>query len=374
MANAAATNACVLAFEALPSVSPEPRPSVARCRFIPPSCTILPDPGGSGDHRLASRPIGRERTRMHPLDELTDTILRHTASSPLGASQNELLSLKFSAARAASPEPIHRVYEPVFSLVVQGEKKCVVGDRLFTCGRGKFLVVSVDLPIMVHISVASTKLPYVALGIKLKPAHVASLLLETAASECATVESAGMGISDASTELLDAVVRLVRLLDHPRDVAVLGPLAEREILWRLLCSEQGHRVRQIGLADSRLSQIGRAIRWIRENYRESLTIEELARISAMSVTSFHRQFRAVTLMSPIQYLKQIRLQEARGRLLAGLGDVATIGHAVGYDSPSQFSREYKRAYGLPPGEDARLLRASTSTPAARLATSTLRNV
>jgi AraC-like DNA-binding protein len=139
----------------------------------------------------------------------------------------------------------------------------------------------------------------------------------------------------------------VRLLDHPRDLAVLGPIAEKEIVWRLLCSEQGPRLRQIGLADSRLSQIGRAMRWMREHYREALSIEELAHLSAMSVTSFHRHFRAVALMSPLQYLKQIRLQEARTRLLGRAEDIATVGHAVGYDSPSQFSREYKRAYGSP---------------------------
>jgi transcriptional regulator GlxA family with amidase domain len=173
-------------------------------------------------------------------------------------------------------------------------------------------------------------------------------------------EAAGLGVSNASTELLEALVRYIRLLDQPRDLPVLGPIAEKEIVWRLMCSEQGHRLRQIGLADSRLSQIGRAMRWMRAHYREAPSIEELARLSAMSVTSFHRHFRAVALMSPLQYLKQIRLQQARARLLAKADDIATVGHSVGYDSPSQFSREYKRAYGAPPGQDARLLRASSS--------------
>ncbi|MEO5730242.1 MAG: AraC family transcriptional regulator, partial [Byssovorax sp.] len=255
----------------------------------------------------------------------------------------------------------HLVYEPVFALVVQGEKQLVLGDKLFTCGVGTFLVVSVDLPITFQISVASTEQPFVALAMTLRPAQVASLLLEAAAADRLPASAVGMGVSDAPTELLEAVVRLVRLLDHPRDVPVLGPAAEREILWRLLCSEQGDRLRQIGLADSRLSQIGRAMRWMRDNYSEGLRIEDLARVSAMSVTSFHRHFRAVALMSPLQYLKQIRLQEARARLLARAEDVATVGHAVGYDSPSQFSREYKRAYGAPPGQDARVLRAAHGT-------------
>ncbi len=306
---------------------------------------------------LAPRTFKRWSGYMEPLHELSRLIQRYTAGSTSARTHDDRLGISFSAVRL-KPQPIHRIYEPVFSLVVQGEKRAVIGETPFTCSAGQYLVVSVDLPITIHISVASSKEPYVALGIKLEPAHVATLLLETAAEEGAHLEEAALGVSDAPTELLDAVVRLVRLQDHPRDVPVLRPLLEREILWRLLCGAQGHRVRQIGLADSRLSQIGRAIRFIREHYSESLRIDELARLSAMSVTSFHRQFRAVTMMSPIQYVKQIRLQEARGRLLAGADDVAMVGHAVGYDSASQFSREYKRAYGSPPGQDARLLRAS----------------
>jgi AraC-like DNA-binding protein len=220
-------------------------------------------------------------------------------------------------------------------------------------------VASVDLPLTIHVPSASSARPFVALAVALDPAKVASLLLETGASD-APVPSAGLGLSNATPELLEAMLRLVRLIDHPRDVRVLGPLVERELLWRLLCSEQGQRVRQIGLADSRLSQIGRAMRLIRDRYNEPLPIEELARVAGMSVTSFHRHFRAVALMSPLQYIKRIRLQEARARLLAGTDDVATIGMAVGYDSASQFSREYKRAYGSPPGQDARSLRSATA--------------
>jgi AraC-like DNA-binding protein len=297
---------------------------------------------------------------MEPLAELRSIIVRHAGDGAIVRSRHEPLGLAFNVARY-TPEPSHHVYEPVFSLVVQGEKKAVLGHQLFTCSMGHFLVASVDLPITIHISRASREHPFVALAMMLKPAKVAALLLEAAASDRLPVEVAGLGVSDASPDLLDAVVRFVRLLDQPRDAPILGPLAEREILWRLLCSEQGHRVRQIGLADSRLSQIGRAMRWMRDHYREALPIEDLARLSAMSVTSFHRHFRAVAMMSPLQYLKLIRLQEARARLLAGADDVTTVGLAVGYDSASQFSREYKRAYGAPPGQDARLLRASNGS-------------
>jgi len=299
---------------------------------------------------------------MEPLRELRELVVRHAGPGPAASSSNDLLGLRFIVARH-TPEPTHHVYEPVFSLVVQGEKRAVLGGNLFTCRAGHFLVASVDLPLTIHVSTATPERPFVALGLKLKPEKVATLLLETAVADDVPAEPAGLGVSDASTEVLEAVVRLVRLLDHPRDLPVLGPLAEQEILWRLLCGEQGQRVRQIGLADSRLSQIGRAMRWMRDNYGRGVRIEELARVAAMSVTSFHRHFRAVALMSPLQYLKQIRLQEARARLLAGSDDVTAVGLAVGYDSASQFSREYKRAYGSPPGQDARLLRASNGAHA-----------
>lgn len=300
---------------------------------------------------------------MEPLRELSRLIARHTAAAPDGAWSHAGLGLRLATATRL-PEPSRRVYQPVFALVVQGEKQLALGDQVFTCGAGTFIVVSVDLPITFRISRASPEEPYLVLALTLKPAAVAALLLETAsaASVPAGVEAAGLGVSDAPAELLTAVLQLVRLVDHPRDLPVLGPLAEKQLLWRLLCSEQGHRLRQIGLADSHLSQIGRAMRWMRDHYREPMAIKDLARLAAMSVTSFHRHFRAVALMTPLQYLKQIRLQEARTRLLASAVDVAAVGHAVGYDSPSQFSREYKRAYGAPPGQDARALRAANSGP------------
>jgi AraC-like DNA-binding protein len=294
---------------------------------------------------------------MEPLHELRDSILHNAGRVPLATPQSDRLGLKFIAERSTTREPIHLVHEPLFGVVVQGEKQIALGDRLFTCKRGHSLVVSVDLPVTIRISVASPSQPYLAIAMALKPAQVATLLLEAAGADGFPIEAAGLGVGVAPRELLEAIVRLVRLLDHPRDLPVLGPLAEREITWRLLCSEQGHRLRQLALADSHLSQLGRAMRWMRDNYSEKVQVVELARLSGMSVTSFHRQFRAVAFMSPLQYLKRIRLQEARAQLLAGAEDVARVGHLVGYDSASQFSREYKRAFGFPPGQDARLLRA-----------------
>src|SRR6266436_5876639 len=166
----------------------------------------------------------------------------------------------------------------------------------------------------------------------------------------------GIAVSDASPAILDAIGRLLALVDTPRDAAALADGVEREVLWRLITGPQGGTVRQIGLADSRLALLGRAIRWIRGHYDETLRVEELAALATMSVSSFHRHFRAVTSMTPIQYQKQIRLREARARLLAQPGDITGVGYAVGYDSPSQFSREYRRMFGAPPSHDAQALR------------------
>ena len=166
-----------------------------------------------------------------------------------------------------------------------------------------------------------------------------------------------MATSEAGPDLLDAVARMLRLLDRPEDVAVLAPLIEREILWRLLTGPHGAMIRQIGLADSGLSHVSRAIRWIRDNYSEPMRIADLARLAGMSTSAFHRHFRAVTNLSPLQFQKRIRLQEARSLLVSRAGDVAGVGHLVGYDNPSQFNREYRRLFGAPPGQDAARLRA-----------------
>jgi AraC-like DNA-binding protein len=244
-------------------------------------------------------------------------------------------------------EPIPALCDPVFALVAQGVKRTILGDAVYDYGAGEYLVCSVDLPVVAHVIEA----PYVVFGMRLEPALIAGLLLEAGGGP-APAETPGIAVSRASEELLDPVVRLMRLLDRPADLPVLGAAVEREIVWRLITGEQGAMVRQIGLADSRLAQIGRAIRWIRQNYAAPFRVEDVARVAAMSVTSFHRHFRAVTTMTPIQYQKQIRLQEARARLIAEPHDVAGAGFAVGYESASQFSREYRRMFGAPPGADA----------------------
>jgi AraC-like DNA-binding protein len=256
-------------------------------------------------------------------------------------------------------EPLGDVTEPTVAVVAQGAKETALNGRTYTYSAGQFVITSLELPVAGHVVLASPEEPFLAVVLKLRADKIAALLLETAPAAtdpAAAVMPTGIAVSDASPALLDAIGRLLALVDTPRDAAALADGVEREVLWRLITGPQGGTVRQIGLADSRLALLGRAIRWIRRHYDETLRVEELAALATMSVSSFHRHFRAVTSMTPIQYQKQIRLHEARTRLVAKPEDVAGAGFAVGYDSPSQFSREYRRMFGVPPSRDAAAVR------------------
>jgi AraC-like DNA-binding protein len=286
---------------------------------------------------------------MASLEELQALIRRHAIAN------GDRKQGMFAVMAEATTEMQHHVVEPVFVVVAQGAKRAMLGDEVFEYRGGQFLVVGVALPMAGGVIQASPALPYLAAGMTLQASTISSLLLEMDPADRPATEQAGFAVSDACEALLDTVVRMLRLKDSPRDAAVLGPLIERELVWRLLHGPQGAMVRQIGLAESRLSQIGRAIRFIRAHHAEAISIPQLADMVAMSESSFHRHFRGATTMSPLQFQKLIRLQEARARLIADAGDVAAIGYSVGYDSPSQFSREYSRLFGAPPGRDKQRL-------------------
>jgi AraC-like DNA-binding protein len=288
---------------------------------------------------------------MRQLDELRTLIARHAAGR---YRQTRLPGVVVMESHAPT-EPLTAVTRPSFAIVAQGVKRTILGEQIFDYGPGQYVVISLDLPVTGHVLRAGPDEPFLGMGLTLEPATIAALLLD--APTAARADASGIAVSDATDDLLDPVVRLLRLLDRPEDIPVLAPAIEREILWRLVNGAQGATIRQIGLADSRLSQVARAIRRIRTGYAEPLSIEELAKISGMSITSLHRHFRAVTALSPLQFQKQIRLQEARTRLIADSHDIAAVGRAVGYDSPTQFSREYRRLFGEPPGRDAARLQA-----------------
>ena len=257
--------------------------------------------------------------------------------------------------------PCPHIVEPILSVIAQGSKRVDIADRSLAYGVGQFLVVSVDIPLDSYVEEAAAEMPFLGFGLTLSPEAIASLLLEGGAPRTAHEEHPGIAVCDLADDLLEPIVRLARLLDHPSDVPVLGAAIEREILWRLINGPQGAMIRQIGIADSRMAQIGRAVRWLRRNFSQSIRIEEIAATAGMSVTSLHRHFRAITSLTPIQYQKQLRLHAARARLMSAREDVAEVGFAVGYDSPSQFSREYRRMFGKPPGRDGAELRGKPAS-------------
>ncbi|MCA1371479.1 AraC family transcriptional regulator [Bradyrhizobium sp. BRP14] len=267
--------------------------------------------------------------------------------------------------RSVTPtEPIPILHKPAVCFVAQGRKQTTLADEAYVYEPMKFLVVSADLPIAGQILDASKERPYLCLRLDLEPAAIADVIGAAIPGGLRKEEpQRGIAVSDMPSQLLDAVVRLAELLDSGRasDRAVLAPLAEREIIYRLLLGDQGDRLRQIAMAESKLSHINKAIAIIRSQYDRPLRVEDIAAQVNMSISSFHQHFKTVTAMSPLQYQKQIRLQEARRLMIAQALDAATAGFSVGYESPSQFSREYARMFGLPPKKDIEKMKSMPAT-------------
>jgi AraC-like DNA-binding protein len=266
-----------------------------------------------------------------------------------------------------SAPPVTSSSGTVLAVVAQGTKRLAFGDRVHEYRAGQYLVASIDLPVTGEFIDTGRDEPALGFGMTLEPSAVAELLLDVGSGALSEPPGAvwpGIMVSDASDDLLDAVVRLLRLLDSPWDRKALVPVFKREILWRLITGDQGDAVRQLGLADSRLNQITRSVRWIRENYARPFRVEEMAQLSGMSASAFHRHFQTATGMSPIQFQKHIRLQQARLFLANRPDDVTGVALRVGYDSPSQFSREYRRLFGAPPSRDAVRMRGGGGDPAA----------
>ncbi|MFK4110944.1 AraC family transcriptional regulator N-terminal domain-containing protein [Streptomyces sp. NPDC002176] len=284
----------------------------------------------------------------HRLLDIRQAITRHARDGLTATALPGLSVLRTTR----TTQPTGDVLEPAFALVAGGVKHTVLNGEVHRYGTGEYLVATVDLPVVGSIVAADENEPFMAVALALNPGRIASLLLDTGGpgGPSGAHSPSAFGVGHASPQLLDALARLLALLDHPADVAALGAGIEREILWRLLNGPQGATIRQIGLADSRLAHLTRAIRWVRDHYDQPLRVADLAAIAAMSPSSFHRHFLALTSMTPLEYQKQLRLNEARMRLLTGRHDVASVGFSVGYASPSQFSREYRRMFGTPPSQ------------------------
>ena len=268
--------------------------------------------------------------------------------------------------RSAMPTALASVlYEPTLCVVAQGRKRVILGDEIYAYDPAHFLLVSVDLPLVAQVIEASAVEPYLGIKLDLDLALVGETLMDAdLAGRDAEAPARGLAVSTIDPGLLDAVARLVGLLDSPRDIAALAPLVRREITYRLLTGAQGPRLRRIAADGGQARRIARAIDWLRHNFARPLRVEEVARGVHMSPSSFHQHFKAVTALSPLQYQKRLRLHEARRLMLAEALDAAAASYRVGYESPSQFSRDYRRAFGEPPARDLARLRATTA-PAVR---------
>jgi AraC-like DNA-binding protein len=291
---------------------------------------------------------------VNVLAELQRLLERHATGS---IKSTQVPGLALMRADAVSSCAIAAVYSPMVCIIAQGSKQVVVGNATLDYDPGNYLISSVDLPVSGRVTSATPEHPYLALGLQLDPKLLAAVFLELPEGRAQTSLSRGVAVSPVSSELLEAFARLLRLLDAPADIPPLAPLVVREIFYRLLTGEQASMLRQIALPESRLPQVIRVVEWIRNNYARPLHIGQLARLAHMSPASLHRQFKAVTAMSPLQYQKQVRLQEAQYIMVSRDADAASAGFAVGYGSPSQFSREYHRMFGTPPRQHTNQVRS-----------------
>lgn len=292
---------------------------------------------------------------METLTEIAAVIARHVSKDGFHATLMERVTLVRSSTVTM---PMPNVYRPQLCLVAQGHKEVALGEHVFRYAPGRYGIVTYDLPAIGHVVEATPDKPYLCLYLDFDPVVLGDLALRVPPPPGAPSPPMGKTVSDAGAGLLDAVLRLLRLLDDPAALPVLGPLAEQEILYRLLAGPDGARMRHITSGQGRVAQVGRAIAWIGRNFRERFSIDQLAAEVGMSPSSLHEHFRAVTAMTPLQFQKQLRLQDARSLMLVQDIDVTTAALRVGYESPSQFSREYRRHFGEPPARDIARLRAS----------------
>lgn len=287
-------------------------------------------------------------------NELAKLVERHTGQDGVHATAIPAL---FLFRQSGVTAPSHGVQRPSLCLVVQGKKDVWLAQERFTYSPTHYLVASVDLPVIAQVVEATEDVPYLALKIELTPGEILGILRDEEIGTGLNGQAKrAMFVSPIELPLLDAVIRLVRLLDTPKDIDVLAPIYTKEILYRVLQGPHGDVLKQIAIEGSSVYRIRDVIEYIKQNYNRPIRIEELADIAHMSVSSLHRHFKEVTAMSPIQFQKQLRLQEARCLLLTESTDAADVAFQVGYESPSQFSREYSRMFGLPPKEDVKRLR------------------
>lgn len=251
-------------------------------------------------------------------------------------------------------EPQPMVYEPIVALVLQGKKRTMIGHQTLEYGAGEVFVGAIDMPVLWQVIQANASEPFVSVSLFIDPSKLQGILLDMEPSDLPAFAS-GFGVTPVEEEVVEAFSRLLRVFARPQDVNFLAPLVEREILFRLLQGPHGAMLRQMAVSGSRLTQVRTALTWLKANFAVPIHIDDLASLTGMSVSVFHRHFKAVTAMTPIQYQKQLRLHEARRRLMEESGDATGVAFSVGYESQSQFTREYSRLFGAPPIRDVRRL-------------------
>ncbi len=266
----------------------------------------------------------------------------------------------FRIARSSKPtEPVHSIFQPAFCFVAQGRKEAMLGDEVFRYDSGHYLIYTVELPLTFQVKEASEERPYLGFRLNLDSAIVASVMMESGIEpKKGHASLKAMDVSTMNANLLDAAARLVRLVEDPVECKVLAPLVIKEIVFRLLMGGQGARLSHLLALAGDTRRISKAIGYLRENFDQAVRMDEIAQELGMSVSSFHHHFKSVTAMSPLQFQKQIRLQEARRLMLGGDLDAASAGFRVGYEDPAYFSREYKKLFGAPPQRDIAQLRSN----------------
>lgn len=289
------------------------------------------------------------------MNELEAILRRHCAADTVATAISKLTLLRSDSVTEASSV----TYAPLFCMLGSGRKRVWLGKQRFIYGPRDYLITSAELPLVAQVIEA----PYFGFSFALDPKVISELLLQLPKTDPARMASKAVAVAQAEDALFDAVLRLLRLLGKPANISIMGPMIEREIIFLLLQGAHSDTLRQLGAPTSPLAQVRRGIDWIRAHYNQAILVERAAKAAGMSSPTFHRHFRAVTNLSPLQFQKRLRLQEARRRLLAEHADAASIGFDVGYESPSQFSREYRRMFGAPPRRDVTDVRRRLSEPA-----------
>lgn len=293
------------------------------------------------------------------MDKKLQELLKSIKTRKLENGFNDTLIPEFKIIKTSvKHDQVSSVYKPSLCIVLQGSKDVIVGDKIYSYSPGEYIFTTVEVPVTGRITKASLKDPYLCLMLEIEPAMIFEVLKNNPSlKSLESTEKSGTFVSKVDSRLYDSFLRLVECMKTPNELSFMTSILFKEIIFRILNDPNGDVVRQLGIAGSQTQKIANAISIIKKKFNSPLNIEKLAKEVGMSPSSFHKYFKDITNMSPLQYQKLIRLQEARRLLLSGFGDAATIGFEIGYESPSQFSREYSRFFGKPPKQDLKQLQS-----------------